>query len=168
MADKKELRIWAKNFGALREERSCKLVEKLCQTIEYKQAQNVMIFYPLKNEVNLLSLLEDKSKHFFLPKIEGQNLLCCEYKNGDKVCHSCFKTVEPLSEPTDKNNIDLIVVPALCCDKNNYRLGYGGGFYDRFLADYKGKTIVCLPQELIVDTIFPDKYDLPVDLVICC
>lgn len=143
-----------------------KLVSLLKNTAEYKQAKNIMLFYPLKNEVNLLSLLEDKTKNFYLPKIDGKNLLCCPYSNGDELCFSCFKTKEPLTSPVDKNLIDLVIVPALCCDKNNFRLGYGGGFYDRFLKDYAGKKVVCIPKEFIVNTIYPDSYDVAVDLVI--
>lgn len=166
MSDKQQLRKWAKSFGKLREDASNKLVHKLIETEEYKQAKNIMLFYPIKNEVNLLELLKDGSKTFFLPKIDGKNLLCCVYKNGDILCESCFKTLEPTSKPIDKNIIDLVIVPALCCDKNNFRLGYGGGFYDRFLADYKGKTVVCLPKELVVDTIYPDKFDIAVDKIV--
>ena len=114
----------------------------------------------------MLELLQDNSKTFFLPKLDGQKLLCCEYKNGDILCESCFKTLEPTSKPIDKNIIDLVIVPALCCDKNNFRLGYGGGFYDRFLADYKGKTVVCLPKELVIDTIYPDEFDIAVENII--
>ena len=166
MSDKQQLRKWAKSFGKLREDASYKLVHKLIETDEYKQAKNIMLFYPIKNEVNLLELLQDDSKTFFLPKIDGQKLLCCKYKNGDILCESCFKTLEPTSKPIDKNIIDLVIVPALCCDKNNFRLGYGGGFYDRFLADYKGKTIVCLPRKLVIDTIYPDEFDIAVDNII--
>ncbi len=166
MNDKQQLRKWAKAFGKLREDASYKLVHKLIETDEYKQAKNIMLFYPIKNEVNLLELLQDNSKTFFLPKIDGQKLLCCEYKNGDILCESCFKTLEPTSKPIDKNIIDLVIVPALCCDKNNFRLGYGGGFYDRFLADYKGKTVVCLPKELVIDTIYPDEFDVAVENII--
>ena len=166
MNDKQQLRKWAKAFGKLREDASYKLVHKLIETDEYKQAKNIMLFYPIKNEVNLLELLQDNSKTFFLPKIDGKNLLCCVYKNGDILCESCFKTLEPTSQPIDKNIIDLVIVPALCCDKNNFRLGYGGGFYDRFLGDYKGKTVVCLPKELVVDTIYPDKFDIAVDNIV--
>ena len=140
--NKQALRKWAKGFGKLREDASCNLILKLIETNEYKQAKNIMIFYPMKNEVNLLELLNDSSKTFFLPKIDGKNLLCCEYKNGDELYESCFKTLEPLTKSVNKNQIDLVIVPALCCDKSNYRLGYGGGFYDRFLEDFKGKTIV--------------------------
>lgn len=166
MSDKQQLRKWAKAFGKLREDASYKLVHKLIETDEYKQAKNIMLFYPIKNEVNLLELLQDDSKTFFLPKIDGKNLLCCVYKNGDILCESCFKTLEPTSKPIDKNIIDLVIVPALCCDKNNFRLGYGGGFYDRFLADYKGKTVVCLPKELVIDTIYPDEFDIAVGNII--
>ena len=142
------------------------LVEKLTKTQEYKLAKNIMIFYPLKDEVDLLSLLKDKAKKFYLPKIDGENLLCCPYGEGDELCVSCFKTFEPVTEACDKNIVDLVIVPALCCDKNNYRLGYGGGFYDRFLKDFRGKKVVCLPEELIVETVYPEAHDVPVDLII--
>ena len=145
---------------------SQKLVKKLSETNEYKNAKNIMIYYPLPNEINLLALLKDNTKKFFLPKIDGQNLLCCPYKEGDKTCLSCFKTCEPISEPCSKNLIDLVIIPALAVDKNNYRLGYGGGFYDRFLNDFTGLKIVCLPQELVFDTIYPGSHDIKADIIL--
>lgn len=165
---KTNLRKWAKeerkklDMNALSE----KLVEKLKQTEEYKQAKTVMIFYPKGDEVNLLSLLKDESKTFYLPKIDGQNLLCCSYKNGDELCESCFKTKEPLSEPSLRTP-DLVIVPALAVDKQNYRLGYGGGFYDRFLSGKNCTKIVCIPKNLIVETVYPETFDIPVDKIIC-
>lgn len=93
-------------------------------------------------------------------------MLCCPYGEGDELCVSCFKTFEPVTEACDKNIVDFVIVPALCCDKNNYRLGYGGGFYDRFLKDFRGKKVVCLPEELIVETVYPEAHDIPVDLII--
>ena len=62
--------------------------------------------------------------------------------------------------------IDLVIVPALAVDKNNYRLGYGGGFYDRFLRDKSVTKIVCIPKELIVESVYPEKFDIPVDIVV--
>lgn len=170
MSDKKKLR---KNLKQIRKtldikEISVLLVEKLRETSEYRCAKNILIYYPLKEEINLLDLLKDKNKNFYLPKINGQELLCCPYKEGDETCLSCFKTCEPLTEPCKKSMIDLAIIPALACDKKNYRLGYGGGFYDRFLKDYTGKKAVCLPSELIVETIYPEEHDIPVDLIITC
>lgn len=165
--DKKKLRKWAKAQGKFREACSQNVIKELRASEIYKQAHNILIFYPLEGEVNLLELLDDKDKNFYLPRIEGKNLLCCPFKKGDELCLSCFKTQEPVSDEVEKNQIDFAIIPALCCDKNNYRLGYGGGFYDRFLVGFSGKKIVCLPKELIVETIYPDEFDVPVDFVFC-
>ena len=166
--DKQSLRIWAKNK---RKELdivhiSAILSDKLVQSDEYRQAKNIMIFYPLKDEINLLSILQDSSKQFYLPRINGDSMECCPYKTGDELCKSCFHTKEPVCNACEKSIIDLVIAPALCCDKSNYRLGYGGGFYDRFLKDYKGIKIVCIAKELIIDSISPGKQDVKMDLVL--
>ena len=166
MQDKKHLRKWAKELRKYMEKEDEELTALLMQSSFYKNAKNVLIFYPLKYEVNLLALLKDRSKNFFLPKVDGENLLCCPYKDGDKLSLSSFNTQEPLSRACDKNLIDLAIIPALCCDKNNYRLGYGGGYYDRFLKDFRGKKVVCISRKLIVETVYPEEYDIPVDEVI--
>ena len=165
---KKELRKWAKSVRSSlnMEEISKELAQKLSMTDEYKNAKNIMLFYPKKDEVNLLSLLNDKSKKFYLPKIEGDNLLCCPFSETEELCTSCFNTKEPLTEPCDKNLIDLVIVPALACDKNNYRLGYGGGFYDKFLNNTSSIKIACIPKELMVETIYPECFDIKMDKII--
>lgn len=164
---KNKLRKWAKETRSSLDitNLSLVLVNKLKQCEEYKNAKTIMIFYPKGDEINLLSLLEDKSKNFYLPKIDGNNLLCCPYKKGENLCLSCFNTQEPTTNPKNITP-DLIIIPALAVDKNNYRLGYGKGFYDRFLKDKTTKKIVCIPSSLIVETIYPNDFDIPVDKVI--
>lgn len=168
---KQELRKWAKEVRSKLdiETLSGIFVQKLRQTEEYKNAKNIMIFYPLEDEVNLLSLTEDKTKNFYLPKIDGDNLLCCKFDKDTRLCESCFNTKEPVEKNISAP--DLVIVPALAVDKNNYRLGYGKGFYDRFLGvnnydNYSPKTITCIPKQLITETVFPNEYDIPVDLII--
>jgi 5-formyltetrahydrofolate cyclo-ligase len=166
--DKQQLRIWAKeerkklDIKALSDE----LVKNLQDTEEYKQAKNIMLFYPKKDEINLLSLLKDKSKNFYLPKIDGESLLCCPYNQDEELCESCFKTKEPITTPVEKDLIDLVIVPALAVDRNNYRLGYGGGFYDRFLVGVNVVKVVCLPKEFVLDSVYPAKHDIQVDKII--
>ena len=166
--DKKNLRKWAKAERKKLDIRriSRNFVEKLKNTDKYKAAKNIMIYYPLEFEVNLLELLDDKTKNFYLPKINGENMECCPFNKNSKLTKSCFNTQEPCTEPCDKEKLDLIIVPALACDKNNYRLGYGGGFYDRFLKDLNVKTITCIPKQLRVENIFPEKHDIPINLII--
>lgn len=168
MINKSELRKWAKeerkklDIDAL----SLELVRKLQATNEYKKSKNIMMFYPKQDEVNLLELLNDKTKNFYLPKIKDDTLLCCPYNKGEELCISCFKTKEPLSDAVEKYLIDLIIVPALAVDKNNYRLGYGGGFYDRFLAGVNGTKVVCLPKEFVLDSVYPEEHDIQMDKIV--
>lgn len=167
MKDKNELRKWAKNERRLRDKRVDELLaEKLIKSGVFKTAQNIMLYYPLEDEINLLSVLKVQNKNFYLPKIDGEKLLCCKYSLGDSTCFSKFNTKEPLTPPCPKGEIDLAVIPALCCDVNNYRLGYGGGYYDKFLRDFNGKTIVCLPSGLVVETVFPEPHDIKADIVL--
>ena len=167
--NKKSLRIWAKNKRKElnMNELSSVLTEALSKTEEYKSAKNIMLFYPLKDEVNLLSLLNDSSKNFYLPRIKGKELECCIFKEGDELCESCFHILEPTCKACDMSVIDLIIIPALLCDKEKYRLGYGGGYYDRLLEKCEDiKKIVCIPSALIVDSICPEKYDIKADCII--
>lgn len=173
--DKTELRKWAKEKRLKLDMKglSVILTEKLSNSDEYKSSENIMIFYPLKGEPDLLKLTEDKTKNFYLPKIKGQSLLCCRFDENTELCESCFHTKEPAlqNSPKEETIPDLIIVPALAADRKNYRLGYGGGFYDRFLGELKKngqkiKTIVCIPKELVVDTIYPNEYDIRIDKII--
>lgn len=166
--NKQELRLIQKQKRAQldMEKLSEILVHKLFDTKEYKNSQNIMLYYPLKDEVDLLKLLDDKEKNFFLPKIEGDNLLCCPYAKNDKTFLSCYKTCEPLTKPCNKNLIDAVIVPALAVDGTNYRLGYGGGYYDRFLKDFSGIKIVCIPQALLVESVFPQDFDIRMDVIV--
>ena len=167
MNNKQQLRIWAKEERKMLdiEKISLELVQKLKETEEYKQAKNIMIFYPLKDEINLLGLLEDFDKNFYLPKIEGETLLCCPFNRDTELCDSCFKTKEPATEAVEKDLIDLVIVPALAVDKNNYRLGYGGGFYDRFLAGVNVTKVVCIPKEFLIKTVYPEEHDIKIDKI---
>lgn len=166
--NKQDLRKWVKEERKKLDIQNISkiLVEKIKNTDEYKKAKNIMIFYPKEYEIDLLDLLNDDSKKFYLPRIEKDNLLCCSYKNGEELCESCFKTKEPLSNPIDKTFLDLIIAPALAVDKNNYRLGYGGGFYDRFLEDLKSFKIVCVPEIFVLENVFKEEHDIKIDMII--
>ena len=85
--DKKTLRIWAKNERAKldMEKISAALVLKLQNSAEYKNSKNIMIYYPLKYEVNLLTLLNDKTIKFYLPRIKDEELECCPYFEDDEL-----------------------------------------------------------------------------------
>ena len=166
MDNKTDLRLRAKSIrktldiARLSENAS----EKIRQTELYKNVKNVLIFYPMRYEINLLELLKD-NKNFYLPKVCGSELLVCPY--SDKLVKSEFNVCEPCSNPVSAEIIELAIVPALMADKEGYRLGYGGGFYDRFLSGNPHiKTIVPIATELFVDKLPRENCDVPVDYVL--
>lgn len=140
---------------------SSRIVSNIRKLEVYKNSKHVMLFYPLENEVDLLELLND-DKQFYLPRVKGENLEVCPYKLGDKLLKSNFKVLEPINEAVDKNMLDLVFVPALCVDNKCNRLGYGKGFYDRFLDDFEGVSIIPISQSLIFSDICADRHD------VCC
>ncbi len=167
MLNKADLRIKAKNIRKILD---VKLISKIaCEKIsnlkEFQQAKNVMIFYPLEFEINLLSLISE-DKNFYLPRINGENLEVCTYQKGDTLNLSKFKTQEPLTKAISPNTLDLIIVPALMVDKNNYRLGYGKGFYDRLISQTSAKTVLPIAKELLVENLPTEPHDKKIDIVI--
>ena len=145
---------------------SNKLAELICNHNVYKQSKNVMLYYPLEYEVNLLSLVNDNKK-FYLPRVNGKNLDVCEYHKNDELKQSPLKIYEPVGQSVDSNILDLIIVPALMVDKEGFRLGYGGGYYDRFLSKNPDiKTLCAIPKQLYADLLPHDVYDVKIDYVI--
>ncbi len=69
----------------------------------------------------------------------------------------------PAAKPTE---LSLCLVPGLCFDRRGFRIGYGGGYYDRFLSAFPGKSLGLVRQQFLVDRLPTDRYDLPVDGVV--
>lgn len=172
MTDKIRLRIKAKEIrkNLPMKEISAQLVALVRKNKTYIQAKNVMLFYPTEFEIDCKALFND-DKNFYLPKVDGENLLICPYnrQNGDAdLQKSKMGIYEPCSNPVTPKILDLVIVPALMCDQKGYRLGYGGGFYDRFIAKYgqNFKTICLIPKELFIKNLPHDDFDKKVDVVI--
>ena len=169
MNNKTELRTIAKNIRQNLDidTISTQIITNIRAMTIYQNASHIMIYYPIKNEINLLPLLTDK-KTFFIPRITGEEIECCEFKENNKLTISKFKIPEPSSKcpPADPQILDLIIVPALAANRHGYRLGYGKGFYDRFLKTVRAKTILAIPEELIFDNIHEEEHDVACDIVI--
>lgn len=147
-------------------EKSTIAIKKIRENTLYIPAKNVLIYYPLRYELNLLALLDDE-KNFYLPRVCGENLQICPFKKGDKLVTSSFNICEPCSNFINPRNLDLVVVPALMADKFGFRLGYGGGFYDRFLVENSTvKTILPIAKELIVEELPHEEFDIKIDEII--
>lgn len=143
------------------------IVAKILSSEFFLNSKNVLIFYPMKFEINLLELLKVEDKNFYLPRVFGKELLICPYTENLK--KSPFGVMEPLTEPVcDISVIDTAFIPCLAIDKNLNRIGYGKGFYDRLFSDsrFSAKKIAVLYKELVVNKINTDKFDRKVDFLI--
>ncbi len=170
MISKSELRkqLLNKRKKLNTKELSKSLCKKIVETEEYKTAKNIFAYYPKEYEVDISSLFNNKEKNWFLPRVVGEEMEFIKYNIGDKLIKSEFGVFEPTGEKTLVIP-DLIIVPSLSVDKNSYRLGYGKGFYDRFLsnADFNNVTTLSpIYSELIVEKIPTERHDKFIDIVL--
>ena len=134
-------------------------------------ASTVMAYVSKGCEVETRLILEGltaRGKCLALPCClpQGQ-MVAREYRPGALV-HRKFGILEPDDgcPVIPKEEIDLILVPALCYDAGGYRLGRGGGFYDRYLAGYTGCTAGLCREQLMVERLPREEWDIPVKLVL--
>lgn len=114
---------------------------KICAQIEamecFRNAQTVMVYYPIHNEVDLRSLVKKyaDTKHFLLPATLSEHKMeVRQYVKGEPLVKGRFGIPEPQT-PAWNGPIDLVLVPGVAFDKEMHRLGRGGGYYDRFLSN---------------------------------
>lgn len=129
------------------------------------KGKNIAIYYPMKYEIDLL-FLKDYGFNLLFPKVVGNDLVF--YENVTKFSLSSFKVNEPLDGNIfSKDKIDFMFVPSLVINKNNYRIGYGKGYYDRYLSNRSFKAYGICYEELYLDYKEND-YDERLDGVIIC
>jgi len=107
-----------------------------------KENLKLALYYPTNFEINVLKLLENKymyNKNILLPVIEENNRMnFFSWKKNNVLLVNKFGILEP--QKTKFKIPNLILLPILAFDRNKYRLGYGKGFYDRYLNKYQKKN----------------------------
>lgn len=169
--NKKEIRTWAKEIQkntTYLNDKTAVIISKIISLDQYKESNTILSYHSKINEVSLNTLLSDKQKTWFLPIVQGSDLVYGEYVDGKtNLTKNEFGIYEPEHYSNSNTKLDLIFVPGLCFDKRGYRVGYGLGFYDRFLKEHPTsiKIGICI-KELLIDSIPHEEHDKKVDLVI--
>lgn len=152
------------------EEQSAKIAEKFCSLPEVKNAKNILLYYPHKNEVDTKPLIEKLLKKsdisVFLPKVSGKDILPVQVKDLSSLKSGYAGIKEPEGSSTDPKELDVVVVPAIAFDKRGHRLGYGKGYYDRFLKRTDALKVGFAFDFQVVDELPVEEHDIPVDLII--
>lgn len=142
---------------------------------EVTRAKTVLAFWSFGSELStspLIAGLHDRGAVVALPRIVGGDLEARSYRPGDAVTQTTFGAFEPAAGMAlDPSQIDVIAVPAVAFDREGRRVGYGGGFYDRFLPQTRRDAtrvgIAYGLQLLAPGLALPSgNFDLRVDLVI--
>ena len=139
----------------------------------YKTADTILLYYPIKNEPNVLKIaeraLKDKKRIAF-PRChkETRKMTFHTVTSLSELEEGAYGIPEPKesAKEVDRACAALCVIPALAIDKDGFRLGYGGGYYDRFLDSFDGITASIVYSDLLVDELPADDHDWPVDIII--
>lgn len=177
--NKKELRAQLldtrKNISeADRHKKSKIIIDKLMSTVEYKNANTIMAFASFGTEVDTHDFIKTalaSGKRIILPISikEDRSLFLQEIKSFDELKKGTYGILEPeMKENFDRSKLDLVIVPGVAFDHRGYRMGYGGGYYDRFLSslDKRTKIVAINFEELYVYRVIISRFDMKVPVLI--
>lgn len=155
---------------AINEERHLEVSLKAVKHIQahpiYQQARVVGLYHPIKNELNLLSLLEDQ-KTFLLPVVKEDIMHYHLFKKSDRLTKSTLQILEPKDNPVMDDTLELIIVPALAVSKDGHRIGYGKGFFDKFIQAHAYiKTLTVVLDFQVIEELPIEKHDQQIQTVI--
>jgi len=152
-----------------------RITQKLLATSEYAEATTVLTYVSVSSEVSTRMFIEcalRDGKTVAVPRcLPGHCLEFVAIASLEQLVAAPFNLLEPAKElpavTEDQKNNSICIVPALLVDTKGYRLGYGAGFYDRFLSTYPGKKICLAYQQSLSRTTLPHTaFDVAVDVVI--
>ena len=151
------------------------ITQKLLATSEYAEATTVLTYVSVSSEVSTRMFIERAlrdGKTVAVPRcLPGHRLEFVAITSLDQLVPAPFNLLEPAEELSalteDQMSNTICIVPALLVDTKGYRLGYGAGFYDRFLSTYSGKKICLAYQQNLSKTELPHtEFDVAVDMII--
>lgn len=142
---------------------------------DYIAANTVFLFMSFGSEINTKKIILDALDHnkkVFLPKVVGKKLELFEIEDFENLERSKYGILEPnaFCQGIGNCGIDFILMPGLAFDSFGGRVGYGGGFYDRYISslpNYKEIPKVAIAYDFqIIEKVPMSKYDIPVDRII--
>ena len=174
--DKKELRAQIRKLKrAMTEEQiveaSARLGELFIETPEYKAAKTIYGYLPYHQEVRTVPMLEQAlrdGKKVAVPKCYGDEMRFIYMDDLSKVAPGYADIPEPIADdPVAEDKTALVLMPGMAFTEKGDRMGYGGGFYDKFLAaEPEHPTVALCYAFQMVESLPTEEYDIPVDRVV--
>ena len=137
--------------------------------VKDKKPKNILFYLPMNIEVDIMPLITKLRKtniNIFVPFIVGNTFKAVKFRLPLKI--NKFKIKEPNNSSFRNFNIDMAIVPVIGIDKNNRRIGFGKGMYDRYYDTLKIKPITVFVQRVLCKSNINlcESYDIKADYII--
>ena len=148
------------------------IFEKIINLDIYKKSKVIGIYNSLSSEVNTNKIIEysfNNGKIVVLPKIVNNDIKFYKIEKDKKYIKSKFGVLEPIGIEDKyilKDNIPLMIIPGVSFDKNKNRMGFGKGYYDKYLENSNTYKIGICFQEQICEKLIVNSNDIKMDIVI--
>ncbi len=158
-------------MGRNRQELSKVIIDRLTALSEYKNAKNLLCYASFASEVETTDLMAEilaDGKKLYLPKceVETHEMQAVRVTDLSSLEKGAYGIAEPVGEGEEPKKIDLVIVPLVAFDRSLARLGYGGGYYDRFLPKTDAIRIAIAFSEQECEKIPLDETDIRMDIII--
>lgn len=173
--DKKEMRISQlevlKAISPLEYEQKCYSIEqRLFRSEFWKNSEVIAVTVSKPPEVNTWNIIKrgwEEGKTICVPKCKpaGKELIfhkLTSFQELEKVFYELYEPIPSITASIHRDSIQSVIVPGIAYTQKGYRLGFGGGYYDRFLSGYKGKTLSLAFSNQLVKSLPVEPFDIPV------
>ena len=145
------------------------IYNKVIKDEEIIKCDLILIYVSYNYEVDTINIIKDfiNKKKIAVPRIDNGIMNFYYINSMDELKKGYFGILEPISNNIVKDYTNCVsITPGICFDKNGYRVGYGKGYYDKFYYNHDVFKIGLCYKECLIDKIYNDIYDIPVDKVI--
>ncbi|KGI00212.1 5-formyltetrahydrofolate cyclo-ligase [Oenococcus oeni] len=153
-----------------KKDQSILLYQDLFESNDWLNSETIAVTLSLPLELNTKPIVKqawELDKRVLVPKIIDKKMIFVEFDETSKLAPGKFHTLEPeTSVEIPKEEIELMIVPGLAFTKSGKRLGFGAGFYDRYLADYSGRTVSLVLKDQLLENIPNDKLDIRIKKIL--
>ncbi len=141
------------------------VIDNIVKSNVLNDYNNIGIYFPIGKEINIMELVKIyPNKNFYLP-ITKDEISFVKYDINTKLIKGPFNTFEPEGNIINRDLIDCFLIPCVAISNDNKRIGYGKGYYDRYLNNYNKLKIGICYKELVNLDIDMENHDLKLDLI---
>ena len=135
----------------------------------FRSAESIGAYYSIGSEVHTQDILQEilnAGKQLSLPKVVKNDLVFKKITSFSELEPGNFSVMEPKDRCEDVKDLDVIIVPAIALTRDGFRLGYGFGYYDKFLHGKKLKTIALSYAKQIIKSFPRDDHDIKMNCIV--